>query len=89
MKSLNILRGPLSMWKFHDEKKAMNTEGQVIQLKPGQRVRLLHMADKYHPVPDSTEGTVDFIDDGGNIHMKWDNGRTLALIPDVDEFILI
>lgn len=77
------------MWKLHDEEEAMNTEGQVILLKPGQRIRLLHMADKYHPVPDGTEGSVDFIDDGGNVHMKWDNGRTLALIPDVDEFILI
>lgn len=77
------------MWKFHDEKKAMNTAEQVIHLKPGQRVRLLHMEDKYHPVPDGTEGTVDFIDDGGNIHMKWDNGRTLALIPEVDNYTII
>ena len=57
--------------------------------QPGQRIRLLHMTDQYHPVPDGTEGTVAFTDDAGQVHMIWDNGRTLALLPDVDEFVLI
>ena len=56
---------------------------------PGQRIRLLHMEDQYQPVPDGTEGSVEFVDDAGQIHMKWDNGRTLALIPGVDRFELI
>ena len=30
--------------------------------------------------------TVSFIDDAGQIHMRWDNGRTLAIIPQVDSF---
>ena len=40
-------------------------------------------------MPPGTEGTVDFVDDGCNIHMKWDNGRTLALLPDQDHFKVI
>lgn len=52
---------------------------------PGTRVMLDHMDDKY-AVPDGTRGTVDHVDDAGQIHMKWDNGRTLALVPQVDSF---
>lgn len=47
------------------------------------------MEDPYHPVPAGTEGNVEFVDDAGQIHMKWDNGRTLALIPGIDEFVKI
>lgn len=37
-------------------------------------------------VPSGTRGTVDYVDDAGQIHMKWDNGRTLAIVPQVDKF---
>ena len=52
---------------------------------PGLRIKLESMRDP-HAVPDGTLGTVDFVDDAGQIHMKWDNGRTLALIPEEDSF---
>jgi len=29
------------------------------------------------------------VDDGGNIHMVWENGRTLSLIDGVDDFQVI
>lgn len=32
------------------------------------------------------KGTVNFIDDAAQIHMCWNNGRSLALIPGVDSF---
>ena len=55
----------------------------------GTRIELIYMDDPYAPVPSGTKGTVEFVDDMGQIDMKWDNGRTLALIPEVDEFKII
>ena len=56
------------------------------QYSPGTRIRLIQMDDPYAPIPSGTEGTVDFVDDAGQIHMKWDSGRSLALIPGEDSF---
>lgn len=53
---------------------------------PGTRIVLIEMDDYLAPVPAGTRGTVELVDDAGQVHMKWDNGRTLALIPGVDQF---
>ena len=34
-------------------------------------------------------GTVKTVDDIGQIHVKWDNGSTLALDPKKDEFTVL
>lgn len=59
------------------------------QYPPGTRVRLNRMDDPYAPIPSGTEGVVSMIDDNGQLHMKWDNGRSLALIPGEDSFSVI
>ena len=51
------------------------------QYPPGTRIRLNSMNDPYAPITPGTEGVVDLVDDDGQLHMKWDNGRTLAIIP--------
>lgn len=56
---------------------------------PGTRIELIHMADDCDPIPDGMTGTVDYIDDWPQIHMKWDNRRSLALDPDIDSFRVI
>lgn len=56
---------------------------------PGTRIKCLHMNDPYHPIPMGTLGTVEHVDDGGTIHMKWDNGSGLGLIPNEDMFIKV
>lgn len=53
---------------------------------PGTRLELIRMDDPYAPIPSGTKGTVDYVDDAAQIHMKWDNGSTLALIPGEDTF---
>ena len=53
---------------------------------PGTRIKLIGMDDPYAPVPSGTRGTVMLVDDAGTIHPKWDNGRTLGVIPNVDDF---
>ena len=69
------------------------THEQVQRIKdqypPGTRLRLNHMDDPWSPVPEGTEGTVDMVDDIGQIHMKWDNGRTLELVPGEDSFSVV
>ena len=35
------------------------------------------------------EGTIKWIDSLGTLHVKWDNGRTLNLLPNEDEFEFI
>lgn len=52
----------------------------------GTRIKLVHMQADPRPVDPGTRGTVTFVDDAGTIHMKWDNGRSLGLIPSVDKF---
>ena len=53
---------------------------------PGTRIELISMNDPFAPVPSGMRGSVDYVDDAGQIHMKWDNGRTLAVLPGVDSF---
>ena len=55
----------------------------------GTIIRLNHMDDEIAPVPSGTIGEVQMVDDGGNIHMVWQNGRTLSLIDGVDDFEII
>lgn len=54
----------------------------------GQRIRLISMDDP-NPVPSGSEGVIIHVDDLNQYHVKWDCGRTLAVIPGVDEFINI
>ena len=53
---------------------------------PGTRIQLDHMEDPWAPVPPGTRGTVAYVDDIGQIGMKWDNGRSLSLVPGEDSF---
>lgn len=44
------------------------------------------MSDDPRPVEPGTRGTVRVVDDMGTIHMDWDNGRSLGLVPGEDSF---
>mgnify|MGYP002726098911 CR=1 FL=1 len=53
---------------------------------PGTRIELISMNDHYSPVTSGTRGTVKFVDSLGTIFPKWDNGRTLGVVPGEDSF---
>lgn len=52
----------------------------------GTRVELISMGNDPNPIEGGTRGTVNYVDDIGQIGMKWDNGRSLSLIPGEDSF---
>lgn len=56
--------------------------------KPGMRIKLSNMDDPY-PVPPGAVGTIRLIDDAGQIHVDWDCGRALPVIPGIDDFRII
>ena len=59
------------------------------QYPPGTRIRLNSMEDPYAPIAPGTEGVVAFVDDIGTIHMKWNNGRSLGIVPGEDSFSVL
>lgn len=71
----------------------MNNRKQVERIKERYpietRIELLSTMDDIQGVEKGIKGTVIGVDDIGTIHMKWDNGRGLGLIPGEDNFIVL
>ncbi|MFR7457519.1 MAG: DUF4314 domain-containing protein [Acutalibacteraceae bacterium] len=55
------------------------------QYPAGTRITLHSMEDPQAPPP-GTKGTVSYVDDMGQIGVKWDTGSSLSLIPGEDSF---
>ena len=55
------------------------------QYPAGPRITLRSMDDPQAPLP-GTKGTVSYVDDMGQIGVKWDTGSSLSLIPGEDSF---
>jgi hypothetical protein len=53
-----------------------------------KRIKLIKMEDS-HAVEPGTTGTITHIDGIGQLHVKSDNGRTLAVIPEIDTYEII
>ncbi len=68
----------------------MNNRNEVERIRNqypiGTRIELLLTMDDMQGIEKGTKGTVIGVDDIGTIHMKWDNGRGLGLIPGEDNF---
>lgn len=54
----------------------------------GTRVELVAMKDEQAP-PVGTKGTVQFVDDMAIVHVQWETGSTLGLVPGVDKWQII
>lgn len=48
------------------------------------RVELVHTGDPYTDLRPGAQGTVTFVDSVGTVHVNWDSGSTLGLIPGED-----
>ena len=64
-------------------------EWQLKQLREeypvGTRVELIYMNDPYNrKLVSGCQGTVRWVDDMGTIHISWDCGSSLGLIPGED-----
>lgn len=68
------------------ERLSRQAEHYKKQYPPGTRIELIEMEDPFAPVPSGTRGTVKSVDDIGQLHMHWDNGRSLAVVPREDSF---
>lgn len=58
-------------------------------VKKGDRIELVHTSDKYTKLEPGDQGEVTSVDSIGTIHVKWDNGSTLGLVPGEDEFKVV
>ena len=54
----------------------------------GVRVQLDHMDDS-QASPVGTCGTVEYVDDAGQIVVSWDTGSSLSLLPGIDAFHIL
>ena len=59
------------------------------QFPPGTRIQLDSAMNDPQPIPTGMTGTVQGVDNAGQILMKWDNGRSLSLIPGEDDFSVV
>lgn len=52
----------------------------------GTKVRLIRLDDPYRKIPQGTIGAVEFVDDAGQIHVRWSGHGSLPLIYGEDEW---
>ncbi len=68
-------------------KQTITCESKYPWVKVGDMIRLISMKDEPQ-MPEGLCGTVSFFD-AVQIHVHWENGSSLALIPEIDKFKVI
>lgn len=68
---------------FHDKDYVNRLRKQYPE---GTRIELIHTDDSYTRLKPGDQGSVMFVDDTGTLHVAWDSGSTLGVIPGVDSF---
>lgn len=57
--------------------------------KVGSEVELIRLNDETSDLKKGDRGIIQSVDDIGQIHVDWYNGSSLALVYQLDEFIVI
>ena len=60
----------------------------VEEIKIGTTLELIEMQGEKQ-MPKGLRGVVTHIDDAAQIHVRWQNGSSLAIIPEIDKFVVI
>jgi hypothetical protein len=55
----------------------------------GRRVRLIRCTDEHTRLQPGALGTVSFVDSLGTLHVRWDDGHSLGLVPGEDRWELL
>jgi hypothetical protein len=63
-----------------------DAESQPFGRLQGRRVRLISCDDPHTRLQPGTRGRVTFVDGLGTVHVVWDDGSRLGLIPGVDQW---
>jgi hypothetical protein len=55
-----------------------------VSMLQGRRIRLISCDDPYTQLKPGTRGVITLVDGLGTVHVAWDDGSRLGLIPGVD-----
>ena len=58
-------------------------------VEEGDRLKLIFTDDPYTRLKPGDQGTVLFVDDLGTVHVNWDNGSNLGLVPNHDRWEIV
>ena len=58
------------------------------EFRKGRKIKVIHMFEEDNSM-DGAVGVIDYVDAIGNVHINWDNGRGLALVPEKDEYVFL
>jgi len=67
-----------------EELKTLNVD----EIKIGTTLELVEMQGEKQ-MPKGLRGVVTHIDDVAQIHVRWQNGSSLAIIPEIDKFMVV
>lgn len=74
---------PPTRWDYSPHT-AGRLEASLDRTHEGRRVRLIRCEDEFTNLKPGDEGTITFVDSVGTVHVKWDNGSRLGMVPGVD-----
>lgn len=55
----------------------------------GRRIKFISTTDRYAKLVTGQLGTIDFVDATGTLHVVWDDGQTLGMVPGEDQYEIL